>query len=300
MKRLIIRFLGAGVGLLLLAGLIRLWLVDPVPAHPFFAADEELLVIAHQGGNLIRPDNTMLAFDHAVALGVDVLEMDIHSTKDGVLVVIHDDTVDRTTDGNGRVSDLTLAELKQLDAAYHWPLDDETQAPYRGQGVTIPTLEELFTTYPDMRMNIEIKQVDPPIAEPFCALIRQYGMEEQVLVASFRQEAMLAFRDACPEVATSMVEAEIRPFFALNLVWLSGLFQSPAEAFQVPERFGLPVVGETQVITPRFVRAAQRHNIDVHVWTVNEQEQMERMIAAGVDGIITDRPDLLLTVLGRE
>lgn len=292
------RVLLVGLGSLALLLIVRAMLVSPVPNHPFFAQDE-LLVIAHQGGNLIRPDNTMVAFEHAAELGVDVLEMDVHSSSDGSLVVIHDETVERTTDGNGRVNALTLSELQSLDAAHDWSIDNGQTFPYRGQGVTIPTLEELFDAFPTMPMNIEIKQIEPPIAAPLCELIRAHDKQDDVLIASFHSEAMLAFRAACPEVATSMVEKEIQPFFILNSLFLSGLFQSPAEAFQVPEYFNLPVLGRTHVTTDRFIQNAQRHNIDVHVWTVNEEAQMRRMIEAGVDGIITDRPDLLLEILGR-
>ncbi|MEM7331290.1 MAG: glycerophosphodiester phosphodiesterase [Chloroflexota bacterium] len=282
--------------LVLIIAILTLWPGQPVAERPFFVDNDGFLVIAHQGGNLVRPDNTMMAFNHAVELGVDVLEMDIHSSANGELVVIHDDTVDRTTDGNGRVNDLTLAELKTLDAAYDWSVDDGQTTPYRGQGVTIPALEELFQAFPDMPMNIEIKQEAPPIGQPFCDLIREYGKEDQVLVASFSQVAILEFREVCPEVATSMVQAEIQSYFILNTLLMSGLFRSPAEAFQVPEYFNLPIIGRTHVTTDRFIRNAQSLNIEIHVWTVNEEEQMIRLIDAGVDGLITDRPDLLIEI----
>lgn len=271
---------------------------QPAPDKPFFAQDG-LMVIAHQGGNLVRPDNTLLAFEHAAVLGVDVLEMDVHLTADDVLVVIHDDTVDRTTDGNGRVVDMTLADLQTLDAAYSWTLDDGQTFPYRGQGITVPTLESVFQAFPDWRMNIEIKPTETEIIRPLCNMIQQYGKEKDILIASFHEAALLAFRQACPNVATSMYQAEIQSFFILNKLFLSAIYQPPAEAFQVPEYFNLPVVGETLVVSPRFVRNAHKHNINVHVWTVNEPEQMARMIDVGVDGIITDRPDLLLELLGR-
>lgn len=278
--------------------LIFAWRAQPAANHPFFTGPG-VMVIAHQGGNLLRPDNTLPAFTHAVELGVDVLEMDIHSTADGHLVVIHDDTVDRTTNGAGRVNDLTLAQIQALDAAYNWSIDDGQSYPYRGQDVTIPTLEEVLQAFPDMPMNIEIKQETPSIARPLCDLLRAHGKMEQVLVASFRKQAIEAFRAACPEFATSMVEDEIRVFFGLQAVLLGRLFSPPAQAFQVPEYYTLPVVGEVQVLTPRFVRQAQGQNIHVHAWTINEREDMERILATGVNGIITDRPDILLELLNR-
>jgi glycerophosphoryl diester phosphodiesterase len=283
------------VGGLLLALLViyltLAWQTRPVPAHPFFAQiDSRPLVIAHQGGDGLRPSNTMAAFDYAAELGVDVLEMDIHSTKDGVLVTIHDETVDRTTNGHGRVQDLTLVELQALDAGYHWPTlegrENETARPFREQGITIPTLEAVFQKHGQRPMVIEIKQVDPPIVDPFCDLIRQYKMEDKVLVASFHGESMRAFRTACPEVATSAVGDEVRLFYTLSLLGLNGINQSVAEAFQVPE-----YSGDTQVLTPRFVADAHAHKVEIHAWTINEEEDIARMINLGVDGLITDYPD---------
>lgn len=272
---------------------------QPMPAHPFFTvADQPVLVIAHQGGEGLRPSNTMSAFENAVALGVDMLETDVHATADGELVLIHDDTVDRTTNGSGALREMSLAEVQALDAGYYWTDDNGQSYPYRGQGLTIPTLRELLTAFPHMRFNVEIKQVEPPIAAPLCDLIRELGMEEQLLVASFSEVAMMAFREVCPEVATSMVQGEIIPFFVLNKLWLGATYQPQVEAIQVPEfRGGIVPWGDLRVINGRFIRDAQRHNVEFHVWTVNETADMERMLDWGVDGIITDRPDRLLELL---
>ncbi len=278
------------VGLILLAGLI----VPKADAKPAVTAFD-WTVIAHQGGNHIRPDNTLEAFRHAVELGVDALEMDVHATSDGALVVIHDETVDRTTNGSGRVSDLSLEEIQSLDAAYHWPHHMETdERPYRGRGITIPTLEEVLREFPDMPMTIEIKQAAPPIVTPFGELLQQYDREQNTVVASFHPEVIREFRDQFPAFATSGVQPEILTFYILKTLFMGWVYGPPMEAFQVPERFG-----SLRVITPRFVSSAQRRGLDVHVWTVNDRESMERILSRGVDGIITDRPDLLLDILGR-
>jgi glycerophosphoryl diester phosphodiesterase len=269
-------------------------LLTPPAAETAFFDRDEFMVIAHQGGEELRPSNTMAAFQHAVDLGVDVLEMDLHSTRDGTLVLMHDDTVDRTTGGSGAIKAMTLAEIKQLDAGYYWTDDDGQTYPYRGQGITVPTLEELFIAFPDMPMNIEIKQQEPSIVEPFCQLIADYDMTDKVLIPSFHPETMTEFREKCPGVATAMPEPEIRLFYGLNLAFMGRLFSPPGQAFQVPE-----YSGSTHVVTARFVRGAQRRNIAVHVWTVNDPADMQRFIDMGVDGIITDRPDLLLDVLER-
>ena len=268
-------------------------LTPPAPEFAFFDSGRPM-VIAHQGGEGLRPSNTLLAFENAVALGVDVLEMDVHGTRDGALVLIHDDTVDRTTDGSGRVLNFTLAELQQLDAGDYWTPDDGATYPYRGQGVRIPTLDEVVTTFPAVKYNIEIKQVEPSIAAPMCEALRRHGLTERTLVASFHATAMTEFRAACPEVATSMVESEIRPFFVLNTIFLGRLFTPPGTAFQVPE-----YSGNLHVLTPRFVRGAHANNVAVHPWTIDDPADMERFLDMGVDGIITDRPDLMLELLAR-
>lgn len=293
MLRRILLFLGGLLVLLVTAVVVAALFAQSAPDYPFFD-QPGVLVMAHQGGEELRPSNTMVAFENAVALGVDVLEMDIHSTQDGVLVLMHDATVDRTTDGNGRIQDFTLAELQQLDAGYYWTDDDGQTYPFRGQGITVPALEELFTAFPDMLMNIEIKQQEPSIVQAFCDLLDQYDRRETVLVASFHPETMVEFRETCPGVATSMTEPEIRLFFGLNLAFLGRLFEPPGQAFQVPE-----YSGDLHVVTPRFVSGAHGRNVDVHVWTVNDPADMQRFVDLGVDGIITDRPDLLLEILGR-
>ncbi|MDX1995402.1 MAG: glycerophosphodiester phosphodiesterase [bacterium] len=271
---------------------------EPLPDHPFFEHEHDgPLVIAHQGGEGLRPSNTMIAFEHAVELGVDVLELDIHSTSDGVIVVIHDDTVDRTTDGSGRVQDFTFEELQTLDAGYEWPTLEEVEVeghPYRGQGITIPALEEVLQAFPDMRMVIEIKQETPSITEPFCEMLREVEMTEQVLVASFSRDVLDEFREVCPEVVTSGEEQEIFGFYFLARQGRAEEFEPLSYAFQVPERSG-----RIEVLVPEFLEAAQAANIDVHVWTINQAEDMERLIDLGVDGIITDFPDVLLELLGR-
>lgn len=269
--------------------------VQPVPDHPYFAqfAEGQLLNIAHQGGEQLWPSNTFLAHQNAVELGVDILEMDIHQTADGIFVLIHDDTVDRTTDGHGRVDQMSFAEIQALDAGYYWTNDDGQTYPFRNQGIQIPALTEIFDAFPDMAYNIEIKPDSADVAVAFCQLIQEYGLTNQLLVASFHDNATQAFRQACPEVATSMTQSEIQPFWILNVLGLGALYQAPAEAFQVPETAVLPVLGEVTVLTERFVRNAHHHNIMVHVWTINEAEDMARLAELGLDGIITDRPDLM-------
>jgi glycerophosphoryl diester phosphodiesterase len=278
---------------LLAAWLIALVAARPAPASAWGAdAPRRPLVMVHQGGDGLWPGDTLYAFERAAELGVDVLEMDIHMTADGVIVTMHDSTVDRTTDGAGAISEMTYAEISMLDAGYDWSPEGGETTPYRGQGISVPRLEDIFAAFPDYLMNIEIKQEEPSLAEPFCALIREYGMADRVLVASFHDAAIREFRAVCPEVATSAAMNETIVYFALETAFLGATYSPPAFAVQVPEyRSGL------HVLTPRFVNVAQRRGMQVHVWTVNEEADMRRMIALGVDGIITDYPDRLLAVL---
>lgn len=271
-------------------------LARPAGEHPFFAdLPPGPLVMGHadDSGQGLWPGNTMLYLEGIAELGVDVLEMDLHMTQDGVVVLIHDDTVDRTTDGSGRVSDLSLEELQALEVGVNWTQDEGQTYPYRGEGLRVPTLEAVFQHFPDYHMITEIKQASPSMAEPLCALIREYGMEERVIVPSFSQEAIETFRAACPEVATAAGSDEVRTFVFLNFAFISGTVTPDYHAFQVPvESGGIPVV------TRSFVGAAHRRNVQVHVWTINDPDEMRRLLDMGVDGIMTDRPDLLLEIVG--
>lgn len=259
------------------------------PANPFITGKPWIL--AHQGGEDLWPSNTLLAFQNAAKLGVDMLDTDMHATRDGVLVLSHDDTVDRLTDGRGRIRDLTLAQLKRFDAGYRFTRDGTT-FPYRGKGLTIPTLDEALSAFPQLPWTIEIKQDTPSIAAPFCAALRRHGMTGRVIVASFSDTAMRDFRAACPEVATSMTEAELRPLVLLGKVGLGGLARAPGQAAQVP-----PASGPITVVTRGFVRAMHARGVAVHVWTINDPAEMRRLLDLGVDGLDTDRPDLMKEVL---
>lgn len=252
------------------------------------------LVIAHQGGDGVWPGNTLFAFQHAVDLGVDAIETDLRMTQDGVLVISHDEDVDSKSDGKGRLVDLTFAELQELDVAYNWSPDGGKTFPYRGQGITYTSLEEAFKTFPDVLFNIDMKQADPPIEEAFCRLIRQYNMQDKVIAASFSHKNNLAFRKLCPEVTTSADEAETRSFVLLNFAYLGRLYSPAFKVFQVPTSSG-----RIPVVTRRFVNAAHERRVRVDVWTIDDPEEMKRLIALGVDGVMSDRPDLLMQVVGR-
>ena len=295
MLKKVLRGLLIFAGVLLVIYIVLALLAKPGSNHSFYSeGPPRPWVIAHQGGDGLWPSDTMFAFERAAEMGVDVLEMDMHSTSDGVLVLMHDSTVDRTTNGTGRINDMTLADLKALDAGYNWSEDDGQTFPFRDMGITAPTVEEVFTTFPDYRLNIEIKQAEPSITEPFCQMIRDHQMENKVLVPSFSQEVVNEFRQVCPEVATSAGESEVITFFVLSKLFLENIYSPEATALQVPEsRFGLTVLSK------RLIDAAHKRNLQVHPWTIDDVEDMQRMLDMGVDGIITDRPDRMMELLGR-
>lgn len=283
--------------LALLVLFLFLVLTPGAGAHPYYDGVTGPLVIAHQGGDGIWPGDTLYAFEKAVEIGADVLEMDAHITKDGHIILMHDETVDDTTDGTGLIEEMTLDELKQLDAAYDWSKDGGQTFLYRGQGIQVTALAEVFEKFPQMRYAIEIKKSGIPVEQPLCDLIRQYKMEEKVLVASFHDEVMQNFRATCPEVATSASRGEVTKFVILGKIFLSGLVAPGYEAIQPPfdpeESYNIPIM------TKRFIREAHAKNIKVEPWTVDDPELMEQYIEWGVDGIITDRPDLMVEILGR-
>lgn len=267
------------------------------PMTGAFAAfsDPQPLVIAHRGGAGVRPGNTMLAFQHAADLGVDVLELDAQLSSDGVLVAMHDTTVDRTTDGSGAVSGLTLAALRRLDAAYHWrsllPAADEDGAepPYRGRGIRIPTVKAVLERFPDLRFNIELKTQDPAAAATLCELLRGTATAAQTLVASAHDAALRGFREACPEVATSAGRREVKWFVVYHYLRLPRWYDAANVSLQLPfasafYRFDDPSIYESAARTGR----------SVHLWTLNDTDQILAALAAGAQGIITDLPEQAL------
>jgi glycerophosphoryl diester phosphodiesterase len=264
---------------------------DPPPVQAgdvFFAA--RVLNIAHRGGNRLRPEQTILAWESALALGVDALEMDFRATADGALIMMHDQTVDRTTNGSGRVDELTFAEIRQLDAGYRFTPDGGATYPYRGQGVQVPTLEEVLARFRGSPMNIEIKAENPEsVIEPFVALLDKYRVRGDVLVASFSESLMNRFRLAAPDVLTSYTPLEVAQFLVLTPE-LEDLYEAPAPFLQVP-----PFSGALPVLTPELVARAHRLGLYVHAWDVDDR--MSETIALGVDGLIVDDPAALKALL---
>lgn len=259
-----------------------------------YLTHERPLFFAHRGGAKLAPENTMAAFENGVALGADALELDIQTTREGELVVIHDATVDRTTNGTGPVSTFTLAELRKLDAGYRFTADEGQTFPFRGKGHSIPTLSEVFERFPTLRVNIDLKESTAVRERRLWELIRKMRIEERVLVASGDlHEPILRFRHfSGGRVATSASEKEIRRFVLTHFARATRLLRPAYDALQVPEMHR-----GVRVVSASMVEAAHRLGLEVHVWTVDEREAMERLLSWGVDGIMTDRPDVLAEVM---
>jgi glycerophosphoryl diester phosphodiesterase len=242
----------------------------------------------------------------AVDAGAHAIELDVHATRDGHIVVCHDATVDRTTEGTGAIADLTLAEVQSLDNAYWWapgevvsPGRAAEEYPLRGRApqdvsLRIPTLHEVLTEFPHVFLNFDIKQTGPAV-EPYetevARVLAEHGRSDDVIVASFLDEATDAFCRIAPEACVSFGMEGTREFFT-SVRDGAAIPDKPHVALQVP-----PWAGEIELVTPAFVQAAHDAGVAVHVWTIDDPDEMRRLAELGVDGIMTDTPAVLASVL---
>jgi glycerophosphoryl diester phosphodiesterase len=257
-------------------------------------------VYAHRGGAALRPENTLAAFDLGISLGADGLELDVRLSRDGEVIVHHDPTLERTTNGRGRVADCTADELCRLDAGYWFrPAAISTHAatggadgefPFRGQGCEVPRLSDVLARYPGVRLIVELKCPGPDLARRTVDAIRAADAVARVALGSFYESALQAARASEPALATGASREETR--WALYRSWIGLPIRRAAyREFQVPERSGM-----TRIVSPRFVRHVHRAGLAVKVWTVDTETEMRRLLAWGVDALITDRPDVAVGV----
>lgn len=245
------------------------------------------LGFAHRGGARLFPENTLLAFERALGLGPLALELDVRVTRDGHLVVLHDETVDRTTNGSGPIAALSLSRLQALDAGYHFA--DATGFPFRGTGLTVPTFDELVRAVPQAVFNVDLKV--PAAAKPLLDAIRRHQLEERIVVASHEHRVIADFRRLAPDVATSASRREAVCWRTAALVGRS-VARPPYRALQLPRDYArLPI------LTRRSVALAHRVGLVVHAWTIDQPHVMRELLDIGVDGIMSDRPDILARVL---
>lgn len=251
------------------------------------------LVYAHRGGAALRPENTIASFDNGLSLGADGLEFDVHLSRDGIVVVHHDPTLDRTTNGRGPLSAHTADELAAIDAGHRFQHGhgETAQFPFRGQGLGIPRLRDVLGRYPRIPMIIELKVNQPELARRAVDEVRAAGAVDSVSFGSFGWRVLQAVRAYEPRIATGASREEAR--WALYRSWVGWPLGHPAyREFQVPER-----AGATTIISPRFIRHAHRAHVPVKVWTVDEAADIRRLAEWGVDGIISDRPDIAVAAV---
>lgn len=256
------------------------------PARPkaWFNEAPRPMILAHQGGQIEWPSNTMLAFSEAHKTGSDVLDCDLHMTADKVLVILHDTTVDRTTNGQGVVAEMTWAEVAKLDAAYRFTRDGKT-FPLRGKGIRIPRLDEVLKTFPDWRIQMEVKEASPAIAQELAKVLKQLEAEDRVLLSCFDDILMSELRMACPQVATSASPVEIRALVLASRLHLEALISPAYSALQIPLQYS-----GIDLVTKRTVDAAHNRGVKVLPWTIDSDDGVEICRQAGADGFNTNLP----------
>ncbi|MGA8569198.1 MAG: glycerophosphodiester phosphodiesterase [Candidatus Binataceae bacterium] len=259
-------------------------------------------VIAHRGASGEYPENTLAAFRAAAEAGAPYFELDVHMTRDGVVVVSHDPELSRTCGLDAAIRDLTLAELKRADAGWGFTTSraatiaatatpGDGAFPFRGRGIEVPALAEVFAAFPERRYVVEVKQSAPSLVAALLDVIERAGMRRQVLIASEEQAPIYELRALAPALPTGFPYHEIAGFM-ISLAPAAEPYQPRGDALQIP-----PEYEGWRLVTPQSVAAAHRLGVEVHVWTVNDPAEMLAMLDLGVDGIITDYPARLLALM---
>ncbi|MBK3495441.1 glycerophosphodiester phosphodiesterase [Viridibacillus sp. YIM B01967] len=258
---------------------------------------EHPIVLAHRGGSHLAPEHTMAAFRQAAELGVHGFEIDIRLTKDEEIVVFHDEYVDRTCDGTGRVADLTLEELQLLNFGYNF-VDLDGYLPYRDEQQSIVTLRSLLEEFPQMLVNIDMKDAPDTyegglMPSKLWRLIEELGVEHRVVVTSFFDEQIDRFNlYAQNKVALGAGQGEVKKAYTSFTSQFGHLYHPKVDVFQIPSKFGVFALDNAS-----FIRFLENLNIPVHYWTINDAPTMEQLLAVGAKGIVTDRPDLAIELL---
>ncbi len=252
----------------------------------------EIEVIAHRGGAIESPENTLFAFENAVTVSPKViLELDIHYTKDQQIVIHHDDLLERTTNGTGLLKNQTLEELRKLDAAYNFK-DENGQLSMRGKNIKIPTIIELFDKYPDTRMIIEIKPNERELAKDLYALAKKYNRLDKTIMGSEHSRVVQYLRTLDKNILTTAAKDEVLRTIMLLNIHLQSFDAMKADAYCIPESSS-----GIQVLSHGLLEEINRRHKKAYIWTINDTEDMKRLIKENVHGIITDRPKALSTLL---
>lgn len=257
-------------------------LVPPRKMEPPAVLQGSHLRIAHRCGQ--PPEATLFACKRSAPVA-DMLEMDVQLTRDKKVVVIHDPTVDRTTDGTGLVSSFTLSEIQKLDAGYRY--SENGSFPFCGKGIRIQEITDFFEAFPQHRFYIEVKSEDPETVTLLIAHVRRMGMSRSVILASVREQTMRQIESEAPDIARAASFRESLKWILAAKIGVSGLVSFRSHAL------ALPPAGGSWIVTPSFVRHAQEQNIRIHMWTINDPPSMHHWHSVGVDGIMTDNIPLL-------
>ena len=255
-----------------------------------FFAPPRPRVMAHRGASGQYPENTLPAFRAAVDAGAGYIELDVHCTRDGEVVVVHDDGLSRIASDDRLVGEMMMAELEAVDAAFNFSRDG-AGSPFRGQGIRVPRLAQVLQSFPRLRFVIEFKPRDPAIADAALDVVQRAGMSRRVLFASEHLPPIARIRTLAPQIPTNLTATEILEFIQA-LASGAPPYAGAGDALQIP-----PEHGGVKLATPEIVAAAHQNGLEVHVWTINDPAEMEAMLSLGVDGIITDYPTRLLTLL---
>ncbi len=255
--------------------------------HPYFDVTRPHL-FAHRGASGLAPENTLVAFERARAAGLVYLEMDCHATADGEIVICHDPTLERTTNGRGLIREHRFAELEQLDAGYRFS-SDGIRFPFRDTGVRIPRLSEVLTQLPNVRINLEIKQADPPVVDLVVDLLRRHDACQRTLLAAEEDSILDEIRSSAAGTALGSSREDVMLFYAALDAGKIDAFEPRGHALQIPPR----ALGR-ELITPEMLEAARQLGLFVHVWTINDPREIRALLASGVDGVMSDFPQYLL------
>lgn len=261
----------------------------PTPNNPFRTG--RTLVIPHGGGDGLFPENTMYAFEKTMAMGADVVDVDVRKSREGVLVAFHDASVERITGSKGRVNALTFSELSKLDAG--WSFSRSTAHPFRSQGITIPSIEAILKRFPKTLLSLDLKDESKDMIRPTCDLLRRYGRTNDVFVGSNNDAQILEFRKVCPGVRTSATMVDVyaaRDARARN----DASFTPDVTVDQPPYR-----IGSNTLVDSKSLAWAHAHGIAILTWVVNDPKDLQHLVDIGVDGIYTSYPDRLLKILAR-
>jgi len=262
--------------------------MNPAKETDFFSLPRPR-AIAHRGSSGTHPENTMVSFRAAYDADAKYFELDVHMTRDGQVVISHDPELSRTSGRSVEIRTMSYNELAGIDAGWGFTASDGGR-PFAGKGIGVPRLVDVLSAFNDVRFVIEIKQTEPSLAAALLRVIKETGMERQVIIASEHFEPLREFRQIAPGIPTSFCAGEIGAFVQALPTMMVG-YVPPAAALQVP-----PSYEWFKIVTPESVAAAHELGLEVHVWTVNEEAEMHELLEMGVDGIISDFPARLIGV----